>query len=241
MNELFHSFHSLNDRLLGNMQGVFIGIVTDNMDPEKCGRVKVKLPVLNDQTELDWARVTTLMGGSERGTLFVPEVGDEVLVAFQMGDIREPIVIGSLWSKKNPPPPGKDDKNNIRKIKSRAGHEIILDDTDGDGKLTLKTKKGHQLELADKQDTIVLKEQSGQNVITIKGGSANSIEVTSGQTKIMLNNKGDVSIESMKAIKLKSTQVAIEASAMLDIKAGGSLNVKADGIISIQGAMVKIN
>jgi uncharacterized protein involved in type VI secretion and phage assembly len=239
--DFLDSLNEMNDKMLEQVHGVYVGVVTDNKDPEKLGRVKVKIPILDDQNAMDWARMTTLMAGKDRGTLFVPEVGDEVLVAFHMGDIREPIVIGSLWNTKDSPPPGKDDKNNIRKIKSRGGHEIIFDDKDMDGKITVQTKDGHKLELLDKIDTIKLQDNNGQNSLTIKGGTSGEIEIKSGATKIMINNKGDVAIESLKAIKLKSTQIAIEATATLDLKASAALNIKSDGIVTVKGTMVKIN
>lgn len=118
---------------------------------------------------------------------------------------------------------------------------MMFDDTDGNGKITMKTKKGQQLEISEKDDTIKLQEQNGQTIITIKGGSSNEIEVKSGTTKIVINNKGDATIESSKAIKLKSTQIAIEASATLDLKASAALNLKSDGLITIKGSIVKIN
>ncbi len=241
MSELFDSLNSMNDKMMGLVNGVYTGIVTDNKDPEQLGRVKVKIPIIDEKNDLDWVRMATLMAGKERGTLFVPEVGDEVLIAFLMGDIREPIVIGCLWNSKAKPPSGKDDKNNIRKITSRMGHEIIFDDKQGDGKIQLKTKEGHQLELLEKTDTIKLADKSGQNVITIKGGTSNDIEIKSGATKITINNKGDASIESMKSIKLKSTQVSIEATATMDLKASGMLNIKSDGMLNLKGSIVKIN
>jgi uncharacterized protein involved in type VI secretion and phage assembly len=233
--------NSMNDKMMAKVSGVMVGIVTDNKDPENMSRVKVKLPVHDDATATDWIRIATLMGGKDRGTLFIPEVNDEVLVAFHMGDIREPFVIGMLWNKKMPPPAGKDDKNNIRKIVSRQGHEITFDDKEQDGKLTLKTKDGHLLEFLDKNDTVTLKEKSGQNMLTIKGSPSNEIEIKSGTSKITLNNKGDVTIESAKSLKVKSTQLNLEASATMSIKAGASLDVKCDGLVNIKGAMVKIN
>lgn len=234
------STQSANDSLFGFVHGVYIGVVTDNKDHENLGRVKVKIPVFDNDNSQDWARVASFMAGSQRGSLFLPEIGDEVLVAFLMGDVSKPIVIGSLWSKKAPPPdPDKD--NNIRKIKSRSGHEIVLDDTNGDEKMILKSKDGHTLEISDKNDKVTLKEKSGKSMLILTGGSQQSIEVKSGTTTIKMNDKGDVTIESAKAMKLKSPQITVEASATMDLKAGASLNLKSDGMINIKGSMVKIN
>ncbi|WP_192896583.1 phage baseplate assembly protein V [Cohnella sp. AR92] len=238
---MFDSLNKMNDAMLGLVNGVYIGIVAENKDPENLGRVKLTLPVFDEKTTTGWARVATLMGGKDRGSLFIPEVGDEVVVAFQLGDLRHPIVIGSLWNSKSKPPAGKDEKNNIRKIHTRGGHELVFDDTDGDGKITVKTKKGHSLEMLEKSDTVTIKEANGQNAITIKGGSSNEITVKSGETKITLNNKGDIEISSPKSMTLKSTQVSIEASATMDIKAGAALNIKTDGMLTLKGSMVKIN
>lgn len=239
MNSLFDSLQTINDRMMSLVNGVYVGIVTDIKDPEKLGRIKVKIPIIDDKNSLDWARMTTFMSGKNYGAVFFPEVGDEVVVAFQMGDIRQPIIIGTLWNKQAPPPPGLDEKNNIRKITSRAGHEIIVDDTEGSGKITLKTKAGQQVELSEKQDTVEIKDKGGQNKVTIKGSG--EIEIKSGGTKVTINNKGDAVINSAKSVKISSAQVAIEASATMDIKASGALNLKSDGIVTIKGSLVKIN
>jgi uncharacterized protein involved in type VI secretion and phage assembly len=239
MDDMFEALSSMNEHMIAYVHGVYVGKVTNNNDPENLGRVKVKIPVLDNENELDWARVATLMAGAGRGTLFLPEVGDEVLVAFHMGDIRQPIVIGSLWNKVEAPPSGKDDKNNIRKITSRSKHEIILNDTDGDGKLTLKTAAGHQLEMSEKSDTVQLTDKNKQNTLTIKGSG--EIELKSGATKIVINSQGDVTIESAKSLKLKSAQITVEANATLDLKGAAALNLKSDGVIAIKGSLVQIN
>jgi len=103
--------------------GVAVGIVTDINDPEKMGRMKVKL--INRDTseyETDFIRAVTIMSGNKWGTYFMPEVGDEVLVAFAEGDMNRPYVIGALWNNNNQPPENiQDSKNDIRKIKTRSG------------------------------------------------------------------------------------------------------------------------
>lgn len=234
--DLFEAHTEYSNRI----DGVMVAVVTNNEDPEKLARVKLKLPILDGEHETDWARIATFMAGKDRGGLFIPEVGDVVLVAFHMGDIREPFVIGMLWDTDQPSPEGGKD-NNIRKIKSREGHEIIFGDDAADGKITITTKKGQIVELTDKTDIIKIAEKSGNNSIEIKGGSANEITIKSSTSVIKMNAKGDVSIESTKAIKIKSTQIAIEASAQLSLKAGATLDLKSDGIINIKGSLVKIN
>ncbi|RTE09428.1 phage baseplate assembly protein V [Paenibacillus whitsoniae] len=230
----------ISDFTSQKMNGVMVGIVTNNNDPDKLGRVKLKLPMQETDTETDWVRIATLMGGKEMGSLFIPEVNDEVLVAFHLGELRMPFVIGSLWNPKNKPP-APADKNDLRMIKSRSGHEISFNDKSGDESITIKTKKGQVIELKDKDSSIAIADDSGNNKITIKGGSANEISIVSSTSKITMNAKGDVAIESSKEIKIKSTQVNIEASATMALKAGASLDLKSDGIINIKGSLVKIN
>ncbi|WP_274650193.1 phage baseplate assembly protein V [Paenibacillus humicola] len=225
----------------GFVQGVMLAVVTNNNDPEKLGRVKLKFPHREIEQESDWARTLTFMGGKDRGSLFIPEVGDEVLVAFHMGDFSQPYVIGSLWSKTNPAPSGADEKNNIRKIKSRSGHEVIFDDSDGSEKITVKTKKGHKIEFADQNDEIKLTDQSGNHNVTISGSGAGNVTVKSSSTKLEITGQGDITLSSGKSITVKSAQVNIEAQAALSLKGGATVDIKSDGIVNIKGSLVKIN
>lgn len=97
------------------------------------------------------ARVASFVAGRERGAYFMPEVGDEVVVAFEMGNINQPVIIGALWSDSDPPPPGVDraQSNNIRTIRSRAGHEVTFDDSPATGKISIKTAGGFEITLED--------------------------------------------------------------------------------------------
>jgi uncharacterized protein involved in type VI secretion and phage assembly len=133
----------------GRVYGVVVGIVTNTSDPDGHGRVKLKYPWLQDDTESPWARLVSFMGGPDRGGVFRPEVGDEVLVVFEHGDPRRPFVLGALWngSDKMPSERGDDADNNVRLIKSRSGHLIILDDTSGAEKIRIEDKNGNVVEL----------------------------------------------------------------------------------------------
>ncbi len=194
--------------------GVVVGIVTDNKDPDKLGRVKVKIPRISGEDESNWARVASFMAGKERGAFFLPEVDDEVLVAFEYGDINIPYIIGSLWNGKDTPPLTNDDgKNNIRMIKSRSGHIIRLDDTDGKEKIEIVDKTGNNMIVVDTKD----------KKISIK--SDKDIEISAPN--------GKVTIEARDIEAKSSASTKVEASAGMDLKASGTMNIK--------GATVNIN
>jgi uncharacterized protein involved in type VI secretion and phage assembly len=105
-----------------------IGVVTDNHDPAKLGRVKVKLPVLSSEDSTFWAPIVMLGAGKNRGWFFIPEIDDEVLVMFEHGEINRPIVVSALHNGKDKPPDRNPGGNPRRMIKSRAGHKITFDD-----------------------------------------------------------------------------------------------------------------
>ena len=91
---------------MSQINGVVIGLVTNVNDPEKNGRIKVRFPWLDDQHETDWIQIATMVAGNFRGSSFMPEVNDEVLLAFDHGDVRFPYVIGFLWNGQDQPPGG---------------------------------------------------------------------------------------------------------------------------------------
>jgi uncharacterized protein involved in type VI secretion and phage assembly len=154
----------------GSTAGVVIGKVTEVEDPEKMGRVKCRYPHMSD-TKTNWISVATIMAGPGRGLYFMPEIDDEVLIAFQQGHPNHPFVIGCLWNQVQKPP-AKDRRQRI--IKSKNGHEIsFLDSTPKDG------NKG----------AIVIRDAHG-NVITLTNTkvhihSVNHIEITASSVNIM--------------------------------------------------------
>lgn len=194
--------------------GVVVGIVTDNKDPDQLGRIKVKIPRLSGEEESNWARVASFMTGSDRGAFFLPEPDDEVLVAFEYGDINNPYIIGSLWNGVDTPILTNDDgKNNIRMIKSRSGHIIRLDDTDG----------GEKIEIVDKSEKNMIVINTTDNKISIKSDMDIEISAPNGKVSIEAN---DFEVKTNASAK-------IEATSGMDLKASGSMNLK--------GATVNIN
>lgn len=153
----------------GRWYGVYPGIVRDNVDPEGQGRVKVHLPwapdTFNDRYEA-WARVATLMGGNKRGSWFIPDVEDEVLVCFEAGDVRRPYVLGGLWNGKDKPPASMDGAGrNFKKVlKSRNGVTVTLDDSDGREQFIAETPGGQKLTLKDGPGSIELADSNGNSI-----------------------------------------------------------------------------
>jgi phage protein D len=241
-----------------------IGIVTNNQDPEEWGRVKVKFPTLPGNEESHWARLVSPMAGAERGFEFIPEVNDEVVVAFEHGDFNRPFVIGSLWNGQDKPPEapsgivnssGKVDK---RLIRSRTGHTITLDDTDGSGKVIIVDQTGKNLiEIDSAQNTISIKADDKAEIET-KSGHKVTLDDTGGKIEIVDkngsnavkidSNQSAVSIESAMNLTLKAQMIKIEAQSQLDLKSTGMMNVqstnttvKGDAMLTLQGGLVKIN
>lgn len=198
---------------MGNSRiyGVVIGIVTNNQDPDKLARVKVKFPWLSQDDESYWARIAAPMAGKERGIYFLPEVDDEVLVVFEQGDLRFPYIIGALWNGKDTPPTNNEDgKNNLRMIKSRSGHTIRLNDEEGKEKI----------EIIDK---------SGKNSFAIDTAN-NAITITSDRDINLTATQGTIKLEAQKLEFKSSAQSKIEAGAGMDIKASGTMNLKGAAI-----------
>src|SRR5262245_5900668 len=129
---------------MATLQGVYSAIVVDNREPHGLGRVKVRLAAGGESPAGGevWARVATMMAGKNRGSWFIPEADDEVLVAFERGDLRMPFVIGALWNDHARPPESVDETNTLKLIRSRNGVTFRIRDDAGKESLTLETPAG---------------------------------------------------------------------------------------------------
>ena len=193
-------------RSQGRVTGVVSGLVTSNTDPDKLGRVKLRMPWRGEDFETEWARVVAPMAGKDQGTWFLPDVGDEVLVAFDGDDIRYPYVLGVLWSRTDPPPEKNDDgKNAIRLIKTPGGHLLKFVDRENEDVILIQLRDGKKVEI-----------------------NSAGILIDDGANKITLDAKGGaVSIEAKSTLTLKAPKIAIEAGNALDIKGGQALSANA--------------
>lgn len=215
--------------------GVVIGIVTNTKDPKDLGRVKVKFPWLSDTDESAWARIATPMAGNGRGFYWLPEVNDEVLVAFEHGDIHHPFIVGYLWNGKDAP---------VKKNSEVVG---------GDGKVKqriIKTTSGHMITIDDSPDTpgITIVDQKAKNKIVLDSKNEKT-EVTSDNLKISMDGKGkQIAIDSDNTIAIKATgdlsiqakNVAIKADMKITVDGGTETNIKGTSKATLSGTQIEV-
>lgn len=180
--------------------GVYPALVVDLADPEGQGRVRIRLPWSPDEGGDDyeaWARLATLMAGGNRGSWFIPDPDDEVLVVFEAGDPRRPYVIGGLWNGVDTPPESMDSagNNELKSIRSRNGVKITLDDASGQEKLLLETPGGQSLHLTDGPGVVEISDSNGNSLtldsagITVTASAkvsvqAGTVEVSAGSVTV---------------------------------------------------------
>ncbi|HWE22704.1 MAG TPA: phage baseplate assembly protein V [Myxococcales bacterium] len=205
-----------------NRYGVEIGVVTNVQDPQQLGRIRVQIPRLPGGPEGDWARVAQPAAGAGRGFYWLPEVGDEVLIAFELGQPDKPYVIGCLWNGKDKPMNGAyQNDNSTRMIQTKSGHQVILCDKSGDEK-------------------IVIADKSGKRTITFD---------VKNKKFVVEDGEGDIEMHAKKKIVLECEDLEIKTSKTTKIDVGDkfSLNVsadatiKADGKLQIKATRVNIN
>jgi phage baseplate assembly protein V len=196
--------------------GVVIGVVTNNQDPENLHRIKVRFPWLSNgnDVESNWARVATPMSGKDRGAYFLPEVGDEVLIAFEHGQVDHPFVVGSLWNGKDDPPESNaDGENNHRTIKSRSGHVLRFNDKAG-------------------SETIEIIDQTGNNKIIID----------SAKNTITIEAQSDITIRSaMGKLTMQANGIEMKSQMGVSVQAATTMDLKANAMLTVKGAMIRLN
>ena len=235
--------------------GVVSGLVTNLNDPDNLGRVKVKYNWLGE-IESDWVRIATPMAGPERGFMVLPEVNDEVLLAFGQGDIHQPYILGSLWNSKDKPPKPNSEVTgggvvNERIFQSRSGHVIILDDTDGAEQIIIRDKtESNELVIDSAANSMAIKVAGDFSVtaggkITLSSDQdmafetkANGTATTTGNFKV--DATGNLDLLAKANATLKGIQTTAEGTAMGTLKAP-TVSVQGSALTEVKGALVKIN
>lgn len=183
---------SLDRRLFG----VCSGIVEDNDDPEKEGRVKLRFPWLDDATISEWCRVVQPYAGNGFGAVFIPEKQCEVLVAFVHGDMNEPVVIGGLYNGQDKPPTHHDGTTtDVKMIQTQAGHMVRLDDSSQARAIELKTAGGHDVVLDDQNRKITITSTSGHQLVLDDQGTKVELSASGGAGKLTIEASGKITLQ----------------------------------------------
>jgi len=194
-------------RLFGLVTAKVTGIMAD-------GTYEVSYLSMGDDEPSAPARVMMPNAGAKRGMYFFPDTGDEVVIAFQNGDVNSPVILGAAYNSDSQPPdqakPSPD--NNVRTIVSRSGHEITLDDSPGAGKVTVKSKSGHQ----------VVMDESGAGKVTVASAGGATIEIDDGAGSVKISAPVQIEL-SAPVLKLSATTMTVSAPGGFQVNTTGSV------------------
>ena len=195
--------------------GVTVCQVINNIDCTGGARVQLMLPWLPGYQP--WARMSNMMGGMDRGSFFIPQIGDEVLVAFNQGDVREPYIVGTLWNAKDrPPADAPTDAVTKRRIRTPTGHELVFDEA---------------LQLV----------KLSSNAMTMVTLDLAKAEISTPTATITLGVGGDIAITAKTRLVLDAPEIEIRARTKLSLSSNGAMALKAAGQCEVKGATVAIN
>lgn len=206
-------------------QGLLVGTVTNINDPAKSGRVKVTYPGVAQKDESAWARVLSLGAGAARGLVVLPEVGDEVLMGFESGDLRQPVVLGGLFGDKSKIPlwDVHEGKVTSRRLVSRLGHVVELKDG------TAPADQHVLLALADKKTHVRLGKDACE--IAVPGGVPFAIKV---------GTNASLSFDAGGSLKIKAVNVSIEASGSIQTTSSAPTKIVSKSALNLEGQMVGV-
>ena len=238
-------------------------VSVNNYDEKMPGRVCVQIPVRDDKAnELKWARVAMLSGGKEWGHYFLPEVGDQVLLAFEQGNIEKPYVVGCI-SKENDRflTRSTHEKNQIKRIVTKNGNTIQFDDLEDEegkqDKISIYTAdKAHQMILDNEKQKIIMSDKEGKNKLEIESENGNveisaesRLKIKVGDNIELLMNAdsgtvtlkcGKFKVEASDGIEQKSSGKVGISGSNLKIEASSSLKLESSSMTSIAGSPIKI-
>jgi len=209
------------------ISGLQIGIITQlEGDPDGNERLLVRLPIINDSDEGNWMRWASLDAGAERGMIFRPEIGDEVVVGFLNDDPNQGVILGSLHSSGNAAPIIASDDNHEKGYVSRSQLKVLFDD---DKKIvTLSTPNGNECVLSDDEGSISLQDENGNSITLNRDG-------------IEIKSAGEISIKAGRDLLVEGVNVQQKASASFKAEGGAGAELSTSAILTLKGSLVKIN
>jgi uncharacterized protein involved in type VI secretion and phage assembly len=246
----------------GKIPGITTGVVKENWDKEKKypGMVRVEFFLgETGKTLTEWVRVAQNYAGNGYGNYWLPEVGDEVILAFNLGDINSPYVIGAVWNNAKDKIPAEtvNEKNTVKRIKTKGGHEIIFNEEEKKEKIEIHTPGKLKIALEDENQIIVIQDEKGENMFKM---DCKKGEITVSSKKISFDaNKGGATLEldgEGKSATLKANKVTVEGAQslelsgksslkaegnMVELSGKGSFKVNCDAVLELKGKMAKIN
>ncbi|WP_154857941.1 type VI secretion system tip protein VgrG [Cyclobacterium xiamenense] len=213
--------------LVAAVKGLQVGKVSQLQDdPEAEERIMVTLPIINDAEQGIWCRVASLEAGEERGFVFRPEIGDEVIVGFINEDPNQAVVLGSLHSSKNTSPiPGSDD-NHQKGYLSRTGIKLLVDDELG--ALTLETPAGKKLHLDDDADEISVSDEHGNSLVVNSDG-------------MVFESSGNLTLKAARDLILEGSNVNIAAQAEFSAEGSAGSTLSSSAVTTVKGSLIRIN
>lgn len=246
--------------------GVMLGVVAKNYDKDMGGRVCVTIPTRDkDANELHWARMAQPSSGKKWGHYFLPEVGDQVLLAFEGGNIEKPFVIGCVpFDNNNFLTTSVDADNQFKRIVTKHGSKIVFEDSKADeegkqDKITIQTAgAAHTVELSNadqcvrivdkaKKNFIEIKTTEGAGEIVVQAESKLTIKVgdsikvmLSGETGAVKISANEFKVEASKSVGLKTDGMLSQEGATLSLKASSAFKAESSGIVNISGSPIKI-
>ncbi len=228
---LTEQFDNVTDKpssgLLPGVNGLQIGVVTAiHDDPDGENRIQVRLPMVDSENEGVWARMATLDAGDNRGSFFLPEVDDEVIVAFINDDPRDPVVLGMLNSSAKPAPLAAAEENDQKGFVTREELKLLFDD--GKKSVTIETPNGNKVVLSDDDGAISLEDENGN-------------KITMDSSGISLESASDITIKASGDVSVEGTNVNLKASASFKAEGSAGAELSTSAAAVIKGSIVQIN
>jgi uncharacterized protein involved in type VI secretion and phage assembly len=204
-------------------------------DPKRENRILVNIPAINKKKSGGvWVKLASADAGNNRGFLFLPEIGDDVIVGFINGDPGNPVMLGMLYSKAKKPPIKIRDTNHEKGITTRSKMHIAFND---DSKtITIDTPAGNRIQLDESGTRIEIKDQHNNSITMNASGisikSPMNIEIKAGI---------DLTLDAGASLKLGATSVSIKAAGGLSIEGAGGAKLSSAATVDIRGSLVRIN